>query len=225
MAFDRESFTDFLISSGVVGCFPEGRKLSSGRLSHWYANCRVLSDTARALEALAGFVLDFTDSLGLEYDFFFGVPEGGTKLGIMLNMLKAQRESNPGQPVVMGRGREKEHGDPRDRYVIGPLNSGDRIVVVEDVTTTGGSLFETVNRLRSMGAETEAAVALVNRLETREDGTGVEEAAEQSGFRYCAMSTAEDLIPLFIQRSSPAAEVIACIEDDFRKYGVRPLEL
>jgi orotate phosphoribosyltransferase len=225
MAFDKDAYLRFLVSSGVVGFFPEGRKLKSGRVSHWYANCRVLSDTAGSLEKLAGFVLDFVKGLNIEYDYFFGIPEGSTKLGIILNYLKAEQEDDPQHPIVMGRGKEKSHGDPRDRFVIGPLNEGDRIVAVEDVATTGGSMLETVNRLIESHVRVEALIVLVDRLEQTESGLSVEEKVNELELRYCQLSTAEDILPLCIRENPPPDELIAEIEEDFRTYGARELKL
>jgi len=225
MAFDKDAYLRFLVSSGVVGFFPEGRKLKSGRVSHWYANCRVLSDTAGSLEKLAGFVLDFVKGLNIEYDYFFGIPEGSTKLGIILNYLKAEQEDDPQHPIVMGRGKEKSHGDPRDRFVIGPLKEGDRIVAVEDVATTGGSMLETVNRLIESHVRVEALIVLVDRLEQTESGLSVEEEVNELELRYCQLSTAEDILPLCIRENPPPDELIAEIEEDFRTYGARELKL
>ena len=225
MPFDKDTFVEFLISHDAVGFFPEGRKLKSGRVSHWYINCRVLSDTVKNLETLAGFVLEFVREHSIEYDYFFGVPEGGTKLGIILNYLKAKQDNNPGHVLVMGRGSIKTHGDPRDRYVIGPLKEGDRVVVVEDVTTTGGSMLKTVEQLISLGVRIEAVVALANRLELREDGVSVEEKVNELGLQYYSLSTAEDILPLCIGKECPPDELIEKIEEDFRTYGVRALEL
>lgn len=50
--------------------------------------------------------------------------------------------------MVVGRGNPKEHGDPKDKYFIGPAKENDRVIVIEDVTTTGGSLIDTIKHLQ-----------------------------------------------------------------------------
>lgn len=225
MSFAKNEFVDFLLDAGVVGFFPEGRKLKSGRISHWYANCRVLGDTVGSLQRLGRFVLDYTGALGLDPDYFYGVPEGGTKMGIACSMEQAARSGNVGQRVVMGRGTPKEHGDPRDRYFIGALDDSDRIVVLEDVTTTGGSMLKAVAGLQATGITIQAVVALVNRLERRDDGLTVEEKVAALGIRYHALATAEDVLSAYIRRTDPPAGLVARIEADFADYGIKALKL
>lgn len=223
MPFSKEDFVGFLIDNNVVGFFPEGRKLKSGRISHWYANCRTVCDTAGPLGMLAECVLDFTAGLGIAFNYYFGVPEGCTKIAILCNYFKSRRESDPDQPVVMGRGKPKDHGDPKDRFFIGNVNEGDRITVIEDVTTTGRSMLNTVQQLTSMGAVPAAVIAFVNRMERGDDGSTVEDKMKEIDVPYYAMTTAEDLLKAYIKKEQPDKELIKKIEKDFKEYGIEPL--
>jgi len=226
MGFDREAFLSFLVSEGVVGVFPEGRRLSSGRISHWYANCRILGDRVETIERLGCFLLDFVEEKEIRFDCFLGVPEGGTKLAVIADYLKGKREGNPRQPVVMLRGRPKEHGDPRDRLLLGPLAEGDRVVLLEDVVTTGGSVLRVIGEMRSMGVEVCAVVSLVDRMEKTVRGVpAAEEVEREGGVPFYAMSAAEDLLPRFLASSPQASETVRKIEEDFARYGTRALRL
>ncbi|MFH1706623.1 MAG: hypothetical protein ABIF71_01700 [Planctomycetota bacterium] len=225
MPFDNEAYVRFLLDRGVVGFFPEGRTLKSGRVSHWYANCRVVGDTAGNLETMAGFVTAFAAGRVPAFDYYYGVPEGGTKVGVVCNLLKARADGNPGQRVVMGRGTAKEHGDPRDRFFIGPVAAGDRVIVLEDVTTTGGSLLTAMDGLQAAGVTVAAVIAFVNRLERRDDGTTVAEAVAGRGVAYHAMATATDLLPRFIRQTRPAAALIRALEDELHRNGVEGVRL
>ena len=91
MAFNKQAYIDFMIDNSVIGVFPEGRTLKSGRISHWYANCRSVADTVRHLQALATFVEDFTAEQNLQSDYYYGVPEGCTKTGIFCNIEKKDK--------------------------------------------------------------------------------------------------------------------------------------
>ncbi|MCX8147090.1 MAG: hypothetical protein N3D84_01335, partial [Candidatus Woesearchaeota archaeon] len=145
MAFDQKRFDEMIIKNSVVGIKLEPFKLKSGRLSHWYANCRILSDSYSLIDQTASFVVDFIKDKGIKCDYVYGVPAGATKLAVVINYKLGQH--NPQQKIVIGREVPKDHGDPRDRYFIGPVKEGDKVAVLEDVTTTGGSLGTAIKSL------------------------------------------------------------------------------
>jgi orotate phosphoribosyltransferase len=60
------------------------------------------------------------------------------------------------------RGERKQHG--LQRWVEGPVEEGDRVLVVEDTVTSGGSTVKAIERIREQGLEPVAAVAVVDRL-------------------------------------------------------------
>ncbi len=225
MPFEKQAYIEFLLANNVVGLFPEGRKLKSGRVSHWYANCRALADTAANLNRLAAFVDEFVKSLDARFDYYYGVPEGGTKLGIACNLHRAQEEGCADQPVVMGRGRPKEHGDPKDSLFIGPVQEGDRAVVLEDVTTTGGSMLDALDGLLNAGVKIVAVVALLDRMELRDDGRSVAQKVAEQGITYHSLAAAEDVLPAYVREVSAPDELIRKLCEDFENYGVKPLEL
>jgi orotate phosphoribosyltransferase len=82
----------------------------------------------------------------------------------------------------------KTHGTARQ--VEGPVSPGDRVVVVEDVITTGQSATRAVEALRRFGASPIAILALVDRQE------GGREHLEQLGVPVRALTTAAEIVPL-----------------------------
>ena len=82
----------------------------------------------------------------------------------------------------------KAHGT--GKQVEGPVSPGDRVVVVEDVITTGQSATRAVEALRLFGATPVAILALVDRQE------GGREQLEQLGLPVRALTTAADIVPL-----------------------------
>ncbi len=149
--FNKQEFHTFLLQNQVVGLVPDGITLKSGRISYWYANCRNLTDQVGKAQTLVRYLLDFVQDENLDFDFFYGVPEGITKLSILANYIHGQNCNNPGQPLVMGRSQPKPHGDPKDRFFIGPVRQGHRVIVIEDVTTTGESLLKALEIINSAG--------------------------------------------------------------------------
>ncbi len=225
--FDQEEFNKFIIDSNVVGFFPEGKTLKSGRFSYWYANCRNLTDTVGSAENTSDFLINFIDDNIEYFDFIFGVPAGVTKLADIANYKIGMAGDNPDHPLVIGRESAKiGHGDSKDAYFIGPVNKGDQIVVVEDVTTTGGSMLKTLDQLKGFGADVVGVVALVNRMEFGEDGKrSVADLVAEKGSKYYAMSTADQLIPLAVAKYKPSEEFLKKFQDNYNESAISKINV
>jgi orotidine-5'-phosphate decarboxylase len=225
--FNQHNFNQFILKHNIIGFFKEPLTLKSGRVSNWYVNWRNVTENAFLTERLIEFVLDFVQEKNLQVDCFYGVPEGATKLGVLTQYTWAKKQANYGEKIMhvlaMGRALPKAHGNPKDTYFVG-LPQG-KIIVLEDVTTTGLSLLETLNKLKETGIHVEAVVSLTNRNEKRDTGESVQQAIEQKGVRYFAMSNALDLLPLLIQQENPEASLVQAVMEYFNKYGVHPLQL
>ena len=103
-----------------------------------------------------------------------------------------------------------------------------KTVVLEDVTTTGGSLIETIDKLIGANIDVIAAVTLTNRMEKRDDGLSVEQAIldrYKGKVKYVALSRADELLPMLILRDKPAEHIVAELKKEFEQYGVQPLAL
>jgi len=223
--FNQEEYNIFLIENNVIGFFEKPITLKSGRISNWYANCRDLLDRVGVMDKLTDFVLGFADKKSIAADYFYGVPEGATKLAVILNYKKGKIDNNENQALVIGRGKPKEHGDPKDKYFIGPAKEGDKVIVIEDVTTTGGSLIDTVKHLQESNIDVVAAVGLVNRMEKRDDGKSVEEVINDLNVPYFAMGNSIELLPMARDVSKPSDSVLEEVEKYFDHYGIEPLKL
>jgi orotate phosphoribosyltransferase len=82
----------------------------------------------------------------------------------------------------------KSHG--LQRMVEGPVEAGDRVLVVEDTVTTGGSTVSAIERIRQQGLEIVGALAVVDRLAG--GGEAIAAAAEAP---YEALTTIDDIYP------------------------------
>jgi orotate phosphoribosyltransferase len=226
MAFNQNEFNDFIVNNDVVGFFSEPIKLKSGRMSNWYVNWRTPTSDAYLMDRLTDFVLEFTKEKGLEPDCFYGVPEGATKLGVLTQFKYAKSSDGfaPGSHVLpMGRGKPKEHGAPKDKFFVGQPKG--KVIVLEDVTTTGGSLLTTLDNLKESGVDVIAAFGLTNRMEVRDHGLSVKDAVKQKGISYHALSNALDLLPAVYKKSDPGEHIAKSIEEEFEKFGVEKLKL
>src|SRR3972149_6661067 len=100
--FDQEAFDEYTVKEGILGFFPKPKILASKRESHWYVNWRNPIEDVYWSNFLAGQVIGFVQSLGLEPDCFYGVPEGATKTGLITQNVWAQMQPSygPGSHVL-----------------------------------------------------------------------------------------------------------------------------
>jgi orotate phosphoribosyltransferase len=82
----------------------------------------------------------------------------------------------------------KTHG--AGKLIEGPFEAGDRVVIVEDVITTGSSALKAVSAVREAGGSIMGLLALVDRQE------GGREIIEAAGVAVVSMVTAQELLPL-----------------------------
>jgi orotate phosphoribosyltransferase len=225
-SFIQDEFNRFIQENNVYGFFDDAITLKSGRRSHFYANWRNVVEDVWLTDRLAEFVISFTESIELHVDTFYGVPEGATKLGVITQFKWAQRFANyaKGSHVLaMGRAKAKDHGAPKDRYFVGMPRGN--VVVIEDVTTTGGSLLHTLEGLAESEVHVVGVISLTNRMEKRDDGLSVKEAVENMGFSFNSMSSSLDLLPIMYKILQPGEHIADAIEQEFREFGVRELKL
>jgi len=218
---EKKEFYKFIIQNNVIGFFNEPITLKSGRKSHWYVSWRNIAEDVFLFDILTDFLISYVKDLNLKPDCFYGVPEGATKLGVITQYKWAIRDSNltPSKFILsMGRAKPKEHGDPKDKFFLG-IPKG-RVIIIEDTTTTGGSLLKTIDNLLDFNINIIAAIGLTNRNEIRDDGKTVEEAIKQKKVQYFAMSDALDLLP----NLNPNETIKSHIKNYFKKYGSKEIK-
>jgi orotate phosphoribosyltransferase len=129
--------------------------LTSGLKSPYYIDLRVIpsypDDFIRVCDAYYEILANEVGS----FDRVAGVPTAGIPFATML----AYRFR---KPLIYVR-KEVERGHGRGRIVEGVLNVNDRVVIIDDVATTGESLMLTAQSIISMGGRVEDAVVLVDR--------------------------------------------------------------
>lgn len=224
--FDGNKFISFILDNRVVGFFDRPIILKSGRKSNWYVNWRTVTSDVFLTDRLSDFLISFASDLNLNHDGFFGVPEGATKLAVISTYKWASKLSGykAGSHVLaMGRGKPKEHGAAKDKYFVGEPRGN--VILVEDVTTTGGSLINTIDRIKEAGASIAAAIGLTNRMERDNNKKSVAEVVAQKGVKYYAMSEATDILPEAVKRFKPNTEIVKAIEKEFEEFGVKHLNL
>ncbi|ASY55078.1 orotate phosphoribosyltransferase [Sinorhizobium sp. CCBAU 05631] len=131
----------------------EPYKLSSGMASPVYIDCRKLISYPRIRSA----VMDFAAATILGEAGFeqFDVVAGGETAGIPFAAMLAERL---GLPMIYVRKAPKGHG--RNAQIEGHMPEGARVLVIEDLTTAGGSMFKFIDAIRAAGGIVAHGIAL-----------------------------------------------------------------
>ncbi|AJY47970.1 orotate phosphoribosyltransferase [Martelella endophytica] len=131
----------------------EPYKLSSGLVSPVYIDCRKLLSYPRVRSTL----MDFAAATVLKQAGFerFDCVAGGETAGIPFAALLADRLE---LPMIYVRKKPKGYG--RNAQIEGTLPKGARVLMVEDLTTAGGSMFHFINAVREAGGVVEHGLAL-----------------------------------------------------------------
>ena len=211
--FDQNKFNQFIIDNNIIAFSEQPLTLKSGRTSHLYINWRTITNDAFLLNQLADFIIQFIKSKNISADCIYGVPEGATKTAVITSLKLAQLSPSfqaGSHSIPMGRAKQKEHGDPKDRFFIGVPKGN--TVVIEDVTTSGGSLIDTLHSLKSANITITAALTLTDRM-----SENVAQKMSALGIAFHSMSTAAQLLPQAIEKYKPSLRIIESIKAEFDK--------
>lgn len=128
-------------------------KLSSGMMSPVYIDCRKLLSYPRVRSA----IMDFAAATVLRDAGFekFDCIAGGETAGIPFAAILAERL---GLPMIYVRKAPKGHG--RNAQIEGHMPEGARVLVIEDLTTAGGSMFKFIDAIRAAGGIVDHGMAL-----------------------------------------------------------------
>ncbi len=149
--------------------------LASGKRSPYYVDIKKAITRPDVLRAIAKAMAPHA----VNADRIAGVELGAVPIAAAVSM-------ETGRPYVIVRKERKEHGTSRDFE--GELVAGERVVFVEDVVTTGGTLAKAIERLRASGVTVSEAISVVDREE------GGREALAAISVTLSALLTAAELL-------------------------------
>jgi len=154
--------------------------LASGKKASYYLDCRkVTLDSAGANLIAEGMLEMLGDQLP---DAVGGMAIGADPITAAVITVAGQQ----GKPLrgFIVRKESKAHGKGRD--VEGPIRDGDRVVIVEDVVTTGGSSLQAIEKVEAAGLHVQGVLAIIDRLE------GGAEAFAAAGYPLRTLLTIRD---------------------------------
>jgi orotate phosphoribosyltransferase len=170
--------------------------LASGRTSELYIDARLTTMSPEGLATIGPAALSAIRASWGTIDAVGGLTLGADPIAYAIAY--ASTLAPPPVRAFSVRKEAKTHGTTRQ--VEGPLRDGDRIVIIEDVITTGGSALRAVEVLRTHDVQILGVLALVDREE------GGREAIEGSGLQVVALTRASEIIPL-IPPGAPSASL------------------
>jgi orotate phosphoribosyltransferase len=158
-------------------------KLSSGATSDYYIDCRTTTLHAEGGRLTGHAILELLEQSAIEADAVGGLTLGADPVVSNVATASAWRaQSHPGAPLLHGflvRKAEKAHGT--GRRIEGFCREGARVVIVDDVCTTGASTITAIESAREAGMKIAAVVCIVEREEAS-GRPAVEAAAQDAPF-------------------------------------------
>ncbi len=156
--------------------------LSSGKKSKYYIDIKKASTEPRALKLIASKIAALVKRIEQSHTKFERI--AGIELGGVPIAVAASLELD--LPMLIIRKAEKSHG-LKDR-IVGSLNPGDRVVLVEDVITTGSSALSAAEIIKAAGGFIDTVISIVDREE------GASAALSEKGISLIALIKASELL-------------------------------
>ncbi|MBQ7585638.1 MAG: orotate phosphoribosyltransferase [Desulfovibrionaceae bacterium] len=160
--------------------------LASGKRSDYYFDCRVT-----ALNAQGSWLIGKLFNLVLKDHPIKGV--AGMTMGadplVSSTTVLSQETSRPLHGLLV-RKQAKDHGTSQFVEGLGNFKEGDKVAVLEDVVTTGGSVLKACERLKAANLEIDCILAILDREE------GGKDHLAKAGFKFISLFTRQELLDL-----------------------------
>ncbi len=219
----KKEFIEFMVNSKVLkfGDFT----LKSGRKSPFFMNAG-LYVTGSQLRKLGEYYAKAIHSVyGNDFDVLFGPAYKGIPLSVATTMAYSELYGKEIR-YCSNRKEEKDHGDAG--ILLGsPIKDGDRVVVIEDVTTSGKSMEETIPIVRAQGnVEIVGLMVSLNRMERgKGNKSALEEIKDLYGFETNAIVSMADVVEVLYNNPVNGEFIITDelnerIDAYYEQYGV-----
>ena len=218
----KEQFIEFMVQSGVLqfGDFVT----KSGRKTPFFINTGFYR-TGEQLKKLGEFYAKaVADNFGTDFDILFGPAYKGIPLSVTTAIaLSAEHGANV--RYCSNRKEVKDHGD-KGILLGSPIADGDRIVMIEDVTTAGTSIRETMPILKAQGDV--QVLGLIVSVDRMERGSGkvsaLKEISAEYGMQTAAIVTMAEVVEylkdtLVDGKYILDEKILAAIDDYYKQYG------
>lgn len=221
----KQEFIQFMVESDVLK-FGEFT-LKSGRKSPFFMNAGAYVTGTQLKKLGEYYARAIHDTYGLDFDVLFGPAYKGIPLSVATTMAISELYGRDIR-YCSNRKEAKDHGDTG--ILLGSrLKDGDRVVMIEDVTTSGKSIEETFPIIKAQAdVDVKGLMVSLNRMEVGKGGklSALDEIRELYGFETGAIVTMEEVVEYLYNKEYRSKVIIddtlkAAIDAYYEQYGVK----
>lgn len=222
----KQEFIEFMVASDVLkfGDFT----LKSGRKSPFFMNAGAYVTGSQLKKLGEYYAKAIYDKYGDDFDVLFGPAYKGIPLAVVTAIAFSELYKKEIR-YCSDRKEDKDHGADKGAFLGSKLQDGDRVVMIEDVTTSGKSMEETVPKVK--GAADVTIVGLMVSLDRMEVGKGgekkaLDEVKDLYGFETNAIVTMAEVTEYLYNRECRGRVVIddtlkVAIDEYYKQYGAK----
>ena len=221
----KQEFIEFMVESNVLkfGDFT----LKSGRKSPFFMNAGAYVTGTQLRKLGEYYAKAIHDNYGLDFDVLFGPAYKGIPLSVATTMAFSELYGKDIR-YCSNRKEVKDHGDTG--ILLGSkLQDGDRVVIIEDVTTSGKSIEETFPIIKAQAdVEIKGLMVSLNRMEVGKGGEkcALDEIKDLYGFETAAIVDMAEVTEYLYNKPCNGKVVIddeikAAIDAYYEKYGAK----
>ena len=208
---DKRHFSDFLVQQNVLkfGRFT----LNSGRISPYFFNLGSVASGGAYAELGSAYAKAVLQS-GAEFDLLFGPAYKGIPIAVATAMALAERGVDVG--VAYNRKEAKDHGE--GGLLVGAPVSG-RVLMLDDVLTSGKAIRGAANLIRSEGAEIAGVVIAMDRAEVMagSDDTAVSDLRSELGAPVISIAHVSDVLA-YLDQAPAQSEALSAMRSYVDQY-------
>ena len=222
----KQEFIEFMVDSNVLK-FGEFT-LKSGRKSPFFMNAGAYVTGSQLKRLGEYYAKAIHDRYGDDFDVLFGPAYKGIPISVVTAIAYSELYGKEIR-YCSDRKEEKDHGADKGSFLGSKLMDGDRVVMIEDVTTSGKSMEETVPKVR--GAADVKIVGLMVSLDRMEVGKGgekcaLEEIKDLYGFETNAIVNMKEVVEHLYNKEYKGKVIIddtlkTAIDEYYRQYGAK----
>ena len=222
----KQEFIEFMVDSKVLK-FGEFT-LKSGRKSPFFMNAGGYVTGSQLKKLGEYYAKAIYAQYGTDFDVLFGPAYKGIPLAVVTAMAFSDLYGKEVR-YCSDRKEEKDHGADKGSFVGSKLQDGDRVIMIEDVTTSGKSMEETVPKVRGAAdVEIKGLMVSLNRMEVGKGGEkcALDEVKDLYGFETAAIVDMAEVVEHLYNKEYNGEVIIddtlkAAIDAYYEQYGAK----
>ena len=222
----KKEFIEFMVDSKVLK-FGEFT-LKSGRKSPFFMNAGGYVTGSQLKKLGEYYAKAIYAQYGTDFDVLFGPAYKGIPLAVVTAMAFSELYGKEVR-YCSDRKEEKDHGADKGSFLGSKLQDGDRVIMIEDVTTSGKSMEETVPKVRgAANVEIKGLMVSLNRMEIGKGGEkcALDEVKDLYGFETAAIVDMAEVVEHLYNKEYNGEVLIddtlkAAIDAYYEQYGVK----